>query len=46
MKNYLMENFEKINVILITLLIFIHLILIFMSYVINSENYKKNSITV
>ncbi|ALD76482.1 hypothetical protein P10159_1672 [Citrobacter portucalensis] len=41
MKKYLMENFEKINVTLITLLIFIFLILIFMSYIINSENYKK-----
>lgn len=41
MNKYLMENFELISVCLLAMLIIIYLILIFMSYIINGENYKK-----
>lgn len=43
MKNYLINNFEAIAMSLFIILIIIMILLIFMSYVINEDNYKKIS---
>lgn len=43
MKNYLINNFETIGMSLFIALVIIMVILIFMSYIINEDNYKKIS---
>ncbi|WP_213133351.1 hypothetical protein [Citrobacter sp. FP75] len=43
MKNYLINNFEAISMSLFIALVIVMIILIFMSYIINEDNYKKTS---